>query len=139
MKQFWEKNKVFILGLLASISVVVQQFAGSAEIEWKAIGYAVLMATLSFVANKWRGEYVTITGIVGTLAGVLVLTLQTGKFTWSQFILSAVAALLAAVAPPPKSIEYERSPVIEKAKAQAEVLVEEKKTEAKLETKSNNN
>lgn len=116
MLEFFEKNKVFFLGLLAAIAVAIKAFVGQPEIQWKAVIFAVLMAVLSFIANEWRGQGVTILGIVGTLAYTFVQLNQTGNFTWSQFILMSIAAILSAVAPPAKPLTYEHDPTIEKAK-----------------------
>lgn len=127
MKDFLIKNKVFLLGLAAAIAVVVQQFLGTPEINWKVVGFAAGMAALSYVANQWRGQGVSILGIVGTLAGTFVSIHNTGNFTWNQFILASVAALLAAVAPPPKQKEYEKSPTIVEAKKEGEVIKEVEK------------
>lgn len=131
MKDFIIKNKVFLLGLAAAITVVVQQFLGTPEINWKVVGFAAGMAALSYVANQWRGQGVSILGIVGTLAGTFVSIHNTGNFTWNQFILASVAALLAAVAPPPKQLEYEKSQTIVEAKKEGEVIKEVTKQEEK--------
>lgn len=116
MQTFILKNKVFLIGLAASICVVLQQFLGQPDIDYKVIGFAALMAILSYVANQWRGQGVTILGVVGTLAGTFVSINSTGHFTWNQFIISAVAALLSAVAPPPKPATYEKNVAIVEAK-----------------------
>src|SRR5579872_1891416 len=116
MKQFLMDNKVFLTGLLGAIAVALQQFLGQATIDWKVVGYAALMAVLSYIANTWRGQGPTILGIIGTLAGTFVTVGQTGNFTWNQFIISAIAAILASVAPPPKDKSYEKTPVIANAK-----------------------
>jgi hypothetical protein len=137
MKTTWQKiitfftaNKVFILGLLASIAVVLQQFLMEPSIDWKTVGLAAGIAVLSYVANLWRGQGVTILGIIGTLAYVFVQNLTSGiPLDWSKIILMAVVAIISAVAPPPKSINYEKSPVIEKAKEQAAVITEQIKTD----------
>ena len=113
---FIQKNKVFLLGLLSAIALTVQQFATQPEVDYKVIGYAAIMAILSFIANQWRGQGVTVMGIIGTLAGAFVTIQSTGHFTWNQFILSAIAALLAAVAPPPKPLSYEHNDNIVAAK-----------------------
>jgi hypothetical protein len=130
-QSFLEKNKVFLIGLAAAIAVTIQQFLGTVEVNWRVIGYAAGMAALSYIANQWRGQGVTILGIVGTLAGTFVAIHNTGTFTWNQFILSAIAALLAAVAPPPKQKEYEQSPIIIEAKKEGEVIKEVQKAEDK--------
>jgi len=105
--KFWNKYKVFILGLLGSIAVSLQELltTNSADADLKVYGFAILMTALSYIATQWRGKGITILGILGTLSSVFVTMQQTGNFTWTQFITFSVAALLAAVAPPPKPRE----------------------------------
>lgn len=116
VQNFFTKNKVLLFGLLGAAAVAIKGFIGQPEIQWKAVIFAVVMAILSYIANEWRGQGVTILGILGTLAYTYVQLNQTGTFTWNQFILMSIAAILAAVAPPPKPLTYEKDPVIEKAK-----------------------
>jgi len=114
----WTKYKVFIFGLLGAIAVSLQELltANTGDADLKVYGFAILMAGLSFIATQWRGQGVTILGILGTLAGVFVTMQQTGNFTWTQFITFAIAALLSAVAPPPKPVTYEKDAAIVQAK-----------------------
>jgi hypothetical protein len=121
---FWNLNKVFLLGLISAIGLSLNEAltANAAGMDLKVYAFAILMAALSYIANKWRGQGVTILGIVGTLSGVFVQMHQTGNFTWTQFVAFSVAAMLAAVAPPPKSIAYESDPNIVAAK-EAEPIV----------------
>ena len=116
MNKFFNNNKVMILGLLGSVAVAIQGFIGQAQVEWKAVGFAALMAVLSYIANQWRGQGVTIIGILGSLAYTFVELQQSGTFTWKDFILTSIAAILAAVAPPPKPKTYEEDATIEHAK-----------------------
>ena len=109
---FFIRNRVFILGLVSSVVLAVQQLLTTSPIDWKVIGYAALMAALSFVANQWRGKGVTLLGIIGTLAASFVTIYETGGFSWSQFAISAIMALLSAVAPPPKPSTYEHDATI---------------------------
>lgn len=122
MKEFWSKNKVFITGLVASIIAVLTPYLETGDINWKVTGFAVLMAALSYVSNQWRGQYVTVTGIIGTLAAATYAALSTGVFTWNQFILYLVVAVGTAVAPPPKSRGYENSETILTAKGEGEAI-----------------
>lgn len=119
---FWNRNKVLILTLLASIAVTVQEFASQPVVDWKVIGFAVLMTALSFFAKEWRGQGLSITGIVGTLAATFLTVYQTGTFTWLQFSTSAILAVLAAAGADPKSRGYEASPIITEAKKEGEVI-----------------
>jgi len=116
---FFNNNKVFILGLLAAIAVVLQQFLLEPTIDWKSVGLGVLLGILSYVANQWRGQGVTILGIIGTLAYTFVQNFNGGVMDWNKIILMGITAILAAVAPPPKSINYEKSATIVAAKDQA--------------------
>ncbi len=114
---FWNKYKVFLLGLAGAIAVSLQEFlTNNTEANVRVYAFAALMAALSYVATQWRGKGVTIFGIVGTLAGVFVTMQQTGTFTWTQFIYSAIAAVLAAVSSPPKPSSYEHNEAIVEAK-----------------------
>lgn len=125
---FFTTNKVFILGLLAAIAVVLQQFLSEPTIDWKTVGLAIGIAILSYVANLWRGQGVTIFGIIGTLAYVFVQNAVIGvPLDWGKIILAFILAFIAAVAPPPKSLNYEKSAVIVEAKEQAAIITEEKK------------
>ena len=115
---FWNTNKVFILGLLSAVGLSLNEMltANTGNMNLKVYGFAALMAALSFIANKWRGQGVTITGIVGILSAVFVQMHTTGNFTFPQFIIYSALAIMAAVAPPPKSIAYENAPNIVAAK-----------------------
>lgn len=121
MKEFFLKHKVFILGLLAAVAVVLQEFIGHPEPSWKVIGFAAFMAVLAFIAKEWRGQGLSIVGIVGNLAGVFVTIQQTGNFTWSQFAVQAILAIIATAAPNPKSVGYEQSQTIQDAKTAGEM------------------
>jgi peptidoglycan/LPS O-acetylase OafA/YrhL len=97
MKQFISKNKVVIAAVVAAIIMTLQQATQSGETSWKAIGLAVLFALIGVFANQWKGKGLTITGILGTLANAFITIQQTGQFSWDQFIMSAIIALLLAV------------------------------------------
>lgn len=121
-KKFIADNKVFLVGLAGALALALQQFLGTPDVNFAAVGFAVLIAVLSFFAKEWRGQGVTILGIIGTVSGVFVTLNQTGMFSWQQFFLTSVAAILAAVAPPPKSSGYEKSDLIKEAKAEGEEI-----------------
>lgn len=113
---WFQKNWVFISGLISAAVVAIQQYVGSGTPDLKVVGFAVLMAVLSFVANQWRGKGVTVTGIIGVLAATFS-TIQLGQhIEWTQLILQAVVAIGMAVAPPPKAQGYEETQTILSAK-----------------------
>jgi hypothetical protein len=128
-QNWFQKNQVFLSGLAGALTLVLQQFINTAEINYKAVGLAVLLATASYIGNQWRGKGVTVLGFLGVAATAFATIQSTGHFTWAQFGLSVLVGFLAMVAPPPKSIEYENSTPIAEAKAEAKAMVEAKKEE----------
>ncbi len=115
---FWDKWRVFVIGAATSAIFALQELLSKTQEEQDAKVYilAAMMAILSYIASQWRGQGVTITGVIGTLAYSFVTMQQTGNFTWGQFALSALVAILAAVSPPPKPVTYETSKEIVQAK-----------------------
>lgn len=125
MKQtFWDKNKVFILGLLGAIALAIQPFttATDEEVKWKIVGFAALMAVLSYLAKEWRGQGLSIIGIIGNLSAVFITVHNTGQFSWNQFILQSIIAIITAAGADPKSRGYENSPTIKEAKREGEAI-----------------
>lgn len=124
MKSFWLKNKVFILGLLSAIALAIQPFASNTqeEVKWKVVAFAVLIATLSYFAKEWRGQGLSIVGILGNVSAVFVTVANTGNFSWNQFILQLILAILTAAGADPKSRGYENTPIIKEAKKEGEQL-----------------
>jgi hypothetical protein len=113
---FWDKYKVFILGLLGSIALVLQEFIGQPDVDYKVILFAAFLGALSYIATAWRGQGLTIIGIIGTLANAFITVNATGNFTWTQFVLSAIVAIITASAPDPKPRGYEATDLIKEAK-----------------------
>lgn len=99
MKKFLSDNKVVIAAIVSAIVLVLQQTLSTPPINWKAIGMATLIAVLGVLANNWRGKGLTIFGIIGNLSYAFVTIQQTGQFTWEEFILQALLALLTTFAP----------------------------------------
>lgn len=123
---FFQKNWVFISGLISAIVVVLQQYTGGEPADLKVVGFAALMAGLSYLANQWRGKGVTITGIIGVLAATFS-SIQMGQhIQWTQLILQAIVAIGMSVAPPPKPAGYEQTQTIENAKSQGKQISDSK-------------
>ena len=124
LKEFWNKNKVFILGLLGSIALAIEPFAAntSDDVKWKVVGFAIGVATLSFFAKEWRGQGLSIVGIIGNISAVFVTVWNTGNFSWNQLILQLILAIITAAGADPKSRGYESSQVIKEAKKEGEEI-----------------
>lgn len=99
MKKFLNDNKVVIAAVISAIVLVLQQALSTPPVNWKAIGMAALIAVLGVLANQWKGKGLTIFGIIGNLSYAFVTIWQTGTFTWNEFILQAVLAVLMTLAP----------------------------------------
>jgi hypothetical protein len=99
MKKFLNDNKVVIAAIVSAIILVLQQALSTPPINWKAIGMAVLIAVLGVLANNWKGKGITILGIIGNLSYAFVTIYQTGQFSWNEFILQSVLAILMTIAP----------------------------------------
>lgn len=97
MKDFIIKNKVLLTGIISSIVLVLQGALTSGSTDYKTIGFGLLLAVLGVLSNEWKGKGITIMGIIGTVSGVFINNWQTDSFTWNEFILSTVVALLMAV------------------------------------------
>jgi hypothetical protein len=63
-QNWFQKNQVFLSGLAGALTLVLQQFINTAEINYKAVGLAVLLATASYIGNQWRGKGVTVLGFL---------------------------------------------------------------------------
>lgn len=97
MQKFIEQNKVLVAAIISAIILVLQQTLQSGDVQWKAIGFSAFIAMLGVIANQWKGQGVTVMGILATLAGTFTTIWQTGSFTWNEFILSSIVAVLMAV------------------------------------------
>jgi hypothetical protein len=72
MQEFLKKNYVLLSALLTSLIVTLTEFTQSGATDYKLLGMAALTAVLGVLANQWKGKGLTVTGIVGLLAGVFI-------------------------------------------------------------------
>lgn len=97
--KFIQNNRVLLVAIASALILTLQQFAGKQPIEWKAIGLAALIAVLGVIGRSWKGQGLSITGIVGNMAYAFVTIWETGTFTWHEFVLQSLIAILAVFAP----------------------------------------
>lgn len=121
-KNFWNKNKVLILGVLSAIAIALQPIIAGKSITWPTVGIAAGLAVLSFFAKEWRGQGMSILGIVGIAAQVIHTQISEGTFSWQRAAVSIFVAIVFAVAPDPKSRGYENTAIIKEAKKQGEAI-----------------
>ncbi|HUS00695.1 MAG TPA: hypothetical protein VMY77_03165 [Chitinophagaceae bacterium] len=127
MKDFINKNRVMIFGLLSSIiaGVTAVMTPEMTTVDWLTLGYAALMAALSWGANNLRGKWVSLAGIFTTLAAAVTTAQTNPDINWSvflvQLLLSLLGAIIAVVAPPPKPSTYEHDSTIVEAKVNPDI------------------
>ncbi|GAA4328628.1 hypothetical protein [Flaviaesturariibacter amylovorans] len=119
MKSFIQRNQVLLSAVLSAVVLTLQQLLTQKETSLKVVGFAVFIAVLGAIANQWKGRGVTVTGILGTLAGVVTNVHQSGSFTWNELVLSALVALLTAAS---SSLRPERHPRSARASGPRPVL-----------------
>lgn len=129
MQTFWDKHKVFLIGLLSALVLTLEQFINQPTVDWKAIGLAAVIAILSYFARTWRGQTGTIVGIVGTASAALATELANGDLAWDRLILQITVAIIAGFVSDAKSRGYEHTDTIKQAKAEGETIVPAQFTE----------
>lgn len=120
---WFEKNKVLLIGLLAAIIMDLQQVLSEPQVDWRVIGLSVAIVVTSFLSKNLRGQWITILGSVGASLSI-ILTSVSGHvpISWFQIVSTLVLNILSAVSPAGKSLAYEQSPTVETAKAQAKQI-----------------
>lgn len=123
IRTWWDKNKVWVIGLVSAVALALTPFVQGADVEttWKVIGIAAATAALGYVAKTWRGTSMTILGILGNVAAVMATVIGTGVISWPQIIVQLIVMIGLGATPNPKSRAYELQPAIRNAKVQGEV------------------
>lgn len=136
LKAFWEKNKVFIVGIVSAILMSIYEITskGDKSSTW-VFAWSGAIAVLTFLSRNSRGQYVTIfSTVLASTVAFFNLHNSPEALTFKQIanemILPLGIQLLGMVAPPPKSREYEHSTPIVEAKVEAKAMQEAKKEEA---------
>jgi hypothetical protein len=113
-------NKVLIFGLISGAIMAIQQFASIYPNDYGVLALAAAIAIISYLAKDLRGQWPTILGSTLPSLGVVLTTAESHKpiEVW-QLIGSLAIAIGGAVAPPAKSLSYEKSATILAAKSQA--------------------
>lgn len=124
MKDFFDKYKVLIIGLLSAIALPIYDLIQKGETSTKVIVMAAAVALTSYLARNLRGQWASIAGIVGTVLATYITQESTGNpISWAQLIMQFVVLFLAALSAPAKSIGYEKAPAIIQAKQEGEQAV----------------
>lgn len=120
MKNWIQKNKVVIIGIMTAIALAISELVKGGEASTKVMVFAGLIATASWIARNLRGQWATITGLFGNALATYLTMQQNGEVSYAQLVLQLVISVLAVISAPAKSVGYEKSEVIAEAKKEGE-------------------
>ena len=94
-----KKYSPLVTAILGALSLVLQQYLGKEDVDFKVIGFAALIAVLGVVSTFLKGKTSTIAVIIGTVGYTLYDMLSGGTFTWEQFIITGMLAIITTLSP----------------------------------------
>ena len=108
--KFLKDNRVFFSGLISAIILVIQQYLQSGPVSYKALGLALAVAVMSYVANEWKAKTASLLGIIGSVASAVAIQLQQGgALSWVQLgsvLLIAILGYLSEGLKAPENREF---------------------------------
>ena len=93
------KTSPLIAAILGALILVLQQALSNHNWDLKVVGFAALIAVIGAASTVLRGKGSSFVGILGTVGYTFVQIWQTGTFTWSEFILTSLLAVIMLFAP----------------------------------------
>ena len=123
MREFIDKYKVVIFGLLISILQPVLEFMTTNTVTAKGIILCVIGAAFSWFARNFRGQFQTIVGILQLAVGNYIGGQELTGQVIAQIVLQIIIAYLAASTSNIKSRGYEHTETVVEAKREGEILV----------------
>lgn len=106
-------NKVLLLGLLAAVGTVVQQFVQSGPINYAVMGWTVVVAAIAFLANNLHGQVATIlSSLLPTVDVIYESTKNNASISWGHMALLAGVAIVGAITGPAKAVATKASIII---------------------------
>lgn len=93
-----KKTTPFIAAIAGAVLLVLQQYLGQPNVDFKVVLFAVLIAVLGAVSTILKGRGASFWGIVGTVGFTFYDMWKSEHFTWDQFIITAlIAGIMVAV------------------------------------------
>ena len=128
MKDFLMKNKVFIIGLFIALLTSIYEISSQSDPSPWILGWSVVIALLSFLAKNLRGQTASIISLV--LASAMSFFESHGtpdNLSFKEIVIRYAIPLLILIlglfnSSPPKTTGYEKTPTIEKAKEQGDLI-----------------
>jgi len=93
------KYSGLIAAILGAIALVIQQSMQAGEMDLKVVGFAALIAAIGAASIWLKGKTGTLAAIIGTVGYTFYNIWQSGTFTWNEFILTSVLAVITLIAP----------------------------------------
>lgn len=122
--EWFKKNKVLVIGLASAVALPIYDLISKGETSTKVIVMAAAVALTSYLSRNLRGQWQTITSIVGTVLATYIVQEQSGNpIGWTQLILQGIILFLGASAAPAKSVGYEHTAIIMEAKKEGEQAI----------------
>lgn len=93
------KYSPLIAAIIGAIALIVQQALQSGQTSLKVVGFAALIAAIGAASVWLKGKGATLAGIIGTVGFTFYTVWESGNFTWNEFILTSVLAVISLFAP----------------------------------------
>jgi hypothetical protein len=94
-----KKNSPLLAAVVGALLIVLEQAVIEKNFDLKVVGFAALIAVLGAVSTALKGKGASFAGVIGTVGFTLYTIIQTGPFTWNEFILTAALAVVTTIAP----------------------------------------
>lgn len=133
MNNFFQKNKVFIIGLFIALLSSIYELSSTSNPSPWILGWSAVIAVLTYFANNVRGQAAS---IFSTILSSSILFFQAhgqpDGLSMKEVMTTAVLPLSIQIlglfyTSPTKPREYEQSPTVVQAKQEASDIVQEKK------------
>lgn len=97
MQKFINSNRVFLVGFLSTIALVLQQVVQAGPVSLKALGLALAVGVCSYVANEWKAKTASILGIIGSAASAIGMQLEHGHLSWVELLISILIGAIGVL------------------------------------------
>lgn len=107
-----KKNIPLWSAIIGAAILALQQFVGKPGTNVKVILFAVLIAVVGAASTVLKGRGASLVGILGTVGYTFFQIWNNGTFTWTEFLVSGLIAVLTLVAPTliPQQADPEEKP-----------------------------
>ena len=107
---WYEKNKVFIWGVLMAVLSVAVPYLQADQISWYGVAFASLITVISWATKNLKGQVITILGIIGATATNFFMAHPepggiTIEYVAKSWLLPVLMQLITAFAGPSKPTE----------------------------------